>query len=187
MHDSRYNVALMPVHEFSWWIIVCLLALHGVLAAIISELMGRTYGKWWLWFVIAISLPLIGPIVVLLYHWIVSTSVADARKATFWERVLWGGPVSLARALQREKARAVEVSLHNYSPPNTKSSVNHRDPEIEALLIRGKFSEARGHAWKMLEIARESGHSEQIARYQEYLEVIALRESEESGLDYSGK
>jgi hypothetical protein len=181
--DSRLNLALAPVHGFGWLVYVSLLALHTILAVIITELMSRTYGKWWLWLAVAFLFPIIGPIAIYLYHTIVSTSVSDARKRTFWERTLLNGPVSLSRILLKEKAKAQEVILLEPMPRTGGPECSVHDTEIDALLDQGKFTQARGLAWKMMEIAREAKHQNQIAKYQEYLEVIAERESVESGVD----
>ena len=184
--DSRYRLALMPLHEFTWWIIICLLALHTIIAVIIAELMGRTYGKWWLWLIVAFCFPFVGPVAIYLYHVIVSSSIIEARKKSFWERWLFSGPVSLDRALQREQLRAQQVTLRNYNPnPVDKGRVNGQDAEIEALLRLGKFGDARAQTWKMLDIAKEAQHQEQIDKYLDYLEIIAIQESSESGVSLS--
>jgi hypothetical protein len=184
--DSRYGLALMPLHEFTWWIIICLLALHTIIAVIITELMGRTYGKWWLWLIVAFCFPFFGPVAIYLYHVIVSSSITEARKKSFWERWLFTGPVSLNRALQREQLRAQQVTLRNYNPnPVDKGRVNGQDAKIEALLRLGKFGDARAQTWKMLDIAKEAQHQEQIDKYLDYLEIIAIQEAAETGVSLS--
>lgn len=183
--DTRSRLAYTPVQEFKWSIYLYLLALHGIIAAIVTELMGRSYGKWWLWFIISFCLPLIGPVAILLYHHIVSSSVIEARKRSFWERMLMSAPVSLLKHFHNEQRRAQEVVLLERRQTSSIER-NGRDPEIEALIIQGRFSEARTQAWKLLEIAIESHHQSQIDKYQEYLEIIAEKESISSGREVSG-
>ena len=173
------------LHEFRWWIIICLLAFHTVVSVIVMELMGRTYGKYWLWLAVVFCFPVIGLIAILLYHSIAFCGVQEARRRSFWERVLFSGPVSLIRAMQKEQARAQEVTLHAYVQGSGDHKRKEHDTEIDSLLSQGKFGEARGHAWKMMEIAREAGHAEQVTKYMDYLEVIALKESADSGVDFS--
>ncbi len=181
--DTRADFAIVPLHEFKWWIYLWVLAFHTVLAVILTELMGRTYGKPWLWFIIAFCLPLVGPITILLYHLILYRSVLEARRQTFWNRMLAEGPVSLLKGLVKERARAREVVLEDYRPPAVSIRENGDDPKIELLLMQSRFGEARAHAWKMLEIARELGDSEKKAIYHEYLEIIAEQEAIHSGKD----
>lgn len=183
--DSRYNLALVPVHEFRWWIFICLIALHTVVSVIIMELMGRSYKKYLLWLAVAFCFPVVGAIAILLYHNIASSSVREARRRSFWSRLLQSGPVNLLRALQKEQAQAQEVKLHTYVQGNGNHKNNGHDPEIESLLEQGKFRDARGHAWKMMEIAKEAGHTDQVTKYLDYLEIIAQRESAETGVDFS--
>jgi hypothetical protein len=185
INDSRYHLALVPVHEFRWWIYICLIALHTIVSVIIMELMGRTYKKYWLWLLVAFCFPVVGAIAIFIYHTIASTGMREARRRSFWERILQSGPVSLLRALQKEQSRAQEVKLHVYVQGNGKPKSNGHDAEIEALLSQGRFRDARGHAWKMIEIAREAGHGDQITKYLDYLEVIALKESAATGIDFT--
>jgi hypothetical protein len=183
--DSRYDLSRMPIHEFSWWIVIYLLALHTIIAVILTELMSRTYGKWWLWLMVAFCFPLIGPIAIYLYHSIASRSILEARKKSFWERWLFYRPVSLVRALQREQMRAQEVTLRNYNPnPVNKGRINGQDPLIEELMRLKEFGQARAQAWKMLEIAKEAQHQDQIEKYLDYLEIIAIRESSDTGVSF---
>jgi len=182
---SRLHLALIPLREFSWWTYVSFLAFHGILAAIIAELMGRSYGKWWLWLAVALAFPIVGPIAILLYHLIASSAVTEARRKTFWERVLFTGPVSLLRAFQKEQARAREITLRPVNMSATRKRMNGADPELEQLIEQGKFNEARGLAWKMIEIARQTSLEDRIAIYMEYLEIIALKEASESGIEIS--
>jgi len=182
---SITDYTAIPVDQFKWLIYLSALAFHGVIAVILTELMGRTYGKWWLWFTVAFFLPLIGAISILLYHSILSTSVTEARQQTFWERILFGAPVSLRRALAKEYSNAREVKLSDYKPyknnNGARSPSNGADPEIESLLEAGKYGEARAVAWNLMEISREAQDKPNINRYQEYLEVIAERQSMDTG------
>ena len=180
---SRFHLANIPIHEFSWWIVLWALALHTIVAVIITELMTRTYGKWYRWLFISFFIPVVGPIVILLYHLIAYESVRAARSQSFWERFLLSGPVSLRRAFLKEHARAQEVKLYAVRPKSPRSSIKIRDAVIEDALSQEKFGEARGQAWKMMEIARESKDFEILERYQDYLEIIADQESQNMGTD----
>lgn len=183
--EGRVALAYLPVREFKLWIYLCMLALHTIVAVIITELMSRTYGRWYLWLAIAFVLPLIGPIAILLYHSIIASSVTEARRRSFWERLLFSGPVSLYRILLKEQARAQEVNLSPFGAQSKRIQSSARDPKIDGLLEHGKYAEARAHAWKMMEIARESRDTGQDERYQRYLELIAEKESLNAGSDLS--
>jgi len=173
----------MPLHQFKWLIILSALALHGVISVILGELMGRSYGKSLLWFAIAFLLPVVGPVLIWLYHITLSNSVTGARKQTFWERLLAGGPVSLVRVLLKEQARAKEVKLHDFKVSPQIHRKNGNDTEIDELIARNDFGNARAHAWKIIEVARETRDESTVAKYQEYLEVIAEQESITVGRD----
>jgi len=180
--DTRFTLANVPIAQFSWWILLCFLALHGVITAILTELMGRSYGKWLLWFVIAFCLPVIGPISIWLYHLILSSSVTDARRQAFWERVLSSPPANLVRAFWREQARQEEIKLKPVSHyRDVAYRPNGTDPEIDALLRNQKYAEARGRAWRMLDIAHELRDTPKTRIYQDYLEIIAEQEALNSG------
>lgn len=185
LDDSRFDLAIVPLHQFKWWTYLYLLAFHTVVAVIITELMGRSYGKWWLWLAVAFLLPIIGPISIFLYHLVASSAVAKARQGSLWERILATGPVSLLRAFRKEQAIAQEPVLYRLRPGSGVIQAGSRDANIEALLTKEEYEQARGHAWKMLDIAREAGDSAQIERYQEYLEVIAEKQSLSNGMDLS--
>ncbi len=172
----------MPVHQFKWLIIFSIVAFHGVTSAILTELMGRTYGKYWLWYIICFTLPVIGPVSVWLYHTMLSTATMDARRRVFFERLLRGGPVSLRKLLIKERNEAQEVKLISYNNELNRSK-NGTDPELENLISEGKFAEARARAWKVMEIARDSGDDPTTGKYQHYLEIIAEQESIGSGAD----
>lgn len=178
---SRFNLAVMPLSEFKWWIYLWFIALHTVIAVILTELMGRTYGKPVMWFLLNFFLPLVGPVVTLWYHLIISSSVAEARKSTFWERVLHTGPVSLMRVFTREQARAQELTLDPPRPTDLRFKPDGSDPELDSLLQQGEYSAARAHAWKMLEIANEQKDETAARVYQEYLEVVAEQQAINSG------
>jgi hypothetical protein len=178
---SRYHLLVMPLSEFRWWIYLWFLAFHTVLAVILTELMSRTYGKPALWFILNFFLPLIGPVVTLWYHLIISSSISGARKETFWERVLSAKPVSLFKVFIREQARAQEITLDPPKPTNLEFRADGSDPNIDGLLEQGKYSEARAHAWKMLEIAHELKDKSRIATYQEYLEIVAEQQAINTG------
>ncbi len=182
-NDSWFNYLAMPLHQGAWMIILSVVALHGIVSAILTELMSRTYRLWLLWFLIAFCLPVIGAVTILMVHLTLSASVTESRKQSFWERVLLDSPVSLRRLLIREQARAREVTLSPYKPVATVGMSNGADPEIDALLREGRYPEARAHAWKMMEIARESLDNAGTMRYQDYLELIAEREAVDSGGD----
>jgi hypothetical protein len=179
--DSSIEFSAIPIHQFKWMIYLSLLALHGVMTVIITELMGRTYGKAWLWFILAFGLPIVGPVTMYLYHQIMFTTMQDARQQTFWERLLRGSPVSLRKSLAIEQRRAQEVKLVEYNVNQKKSRSNGTDPSIERLLENGDYGEARAIAWKMMEIARETRDNNNVSRYQEYLEIIAESEAMNSG------
>jgi hypothetical protein len=185
--QSLTDFTAIPVHQFKWLIYLSALAFHGVISVILTELMGRTYGKWWLWFTISFLLPVIGPISILMYHWILSTSVTEARQQTFWDRMLFGGPVSLRKILLKEQASAQEVKLTPYRPftNNNTKPTNGSDPEVDRLIKQGNFGEARALAWNLMEIAREAQDGPSVNKYQDYLEVIAVKQSMESGEDIS--
>jgi hypothetical protein len=180
---SRYDLLRLPLHEFGLWIILCFLALHAVVAAIITELMTRSYGKWWMWLVVSLGLPVVGPISILLYHLIAATGLSEARKQTFWERMLLSGPVSLYRAFRIEQARWQDVKLRAFGPRRGDTQVDREDPHMEDLIRAGKFGEARAYAWEMMEIARERLDADRSEQYQQYLEVIAERQSQGEGRD----
>jgi len=173
----------MPLHQFKWLIILSALALHGIIAVILTELMGRSYGKSMLWFAIAFFLPLVGPVSIWLYHITLSSSVTGARRQTFWDRVLLGGPVSLARILVKERAMAQEVTLHDYKSVQNFRSKESMDLEIEEMISSGDFGGARAQAWKIIEVARDARDDSTVAKYQEYLEIIAEEESISVGQD----
>jgi len=178
---SRYNLLVTPLTEFKWWIYLWFLAFHTIMAVILTELMSRTYGKPVLWFLLNFFFPFVGPVVTLWYHLIISASVSSARKETFWERVLHSNPVSLLRVFTREQARAQEMTLDPPKPTNLEFRADGSDPDIDQLLEDGKYSEARAHAWKMLEIAHEQKDKSRIATYQEYLEIVAEQQAINSG------
>jgi hypothetical protein len=180
--DTRFTLANVPLAQFTWWIVLCFLALHAVVAAILTELMGRSYGKPLLWFAISFCLPLVGPVSIWLYHLIVSTSVTDARRRTFWERLLSTAPANLLKAFWREQARQEEVKLRPVSQyRDVACRPNGADPEIDALLRNQKYAEARGRAWRMLDIAHELRDVPKSRIYQDYLEIIAEQEAVNSG------
>ena len=181
VEDSRYDLALVPVNQFRWWIYLWFVALHTIVAVILTELMGRTYGKPLLWFALSFLLPLVGPVTIFIYHIILSTSVTEARKQTFWERVLVGAPVSLQKMFFREHRRAQEAKLSSFYEPDLRFRPDGADPEIDKLLQMGKFQDARAHAWKMLEVAKELNDRSQTRTYQQYLEIIAEQQSLNSG------
>ena len=173
----------MPLHQFKWLIILSALALHGVISVILGELMGRSYGKSFLWFAFAFLFPIVGPVIIWIYHLTLSSFVTGARKQTFWERLLTGGPVSLVRVLLKEQARAKEVKLHDYKVSPQIHRKNGNDAEIDELIARNDFGSARAHAWKIIEVARETRDVSTVAKYQEYLETIAEKESITVGRD----
>ena len=179
--SSRHTLAFMPLGEFKWWIYLWFVALHTIIAVIVTELMGRTYGKWLLWFVVNFFLPVIGLIVSLWYHLIVSGSVSGARRQSFWDRFLSGTPVSLFKVFLRESHSAESMTLRSYHPTDLTFRPNGTDPEIDQLLREGYYGEARAHAWKMLEIARELNDQPKMRAYQEYLEIIAEQQAINSG------
>jgi hypothetical protein len=186
--DSRFNLAVMPVHEFRWLIIVSLLAFHVVLSIIVTELMARTYGKGWLWFLVTFLFPFAGPVACLIYYRIASSSILEGRKKSYWSRFFFDSPVSMTKILQKEQADAREASLKLYVAPNTNAIITEKkDTVIEGLIAQGKYSEARSQTWKMMEIARERGRDDSMSKYQDYLDIIALRESSERGFELSGK
>ncbi|HDS30135.1 MAG TPA: hypothetical protein ENN67_03740 [Firmicutes bacterium] len=176
IQNPSRDLVMLPVHQFKWWILLYFLALHGIIAAIATELMGRTYGKWWLWFLVAFCFPLVGPVSIFLYHLIISSTVTDARKRTIWDRFFSTHPVSLYKAHLRDQARSEPPKLHNFSINPDLNNKPDRDAIIEAHLIKEEFDLARAHAWKMMEIARDSADSDQIERYQKYLEIIAEKQ-----------
>ena len=180
--DSRYELATMPVHQFRWWIILCFLAFHGVIAVIVTELMTRSYGKWYIWLAIALAIPVFGPVMIYLWHLGMAGSTAGTRKSTFWERVLYTGPVSLGRILLREKELAQETELFDIMSVKTRTAET-KDIALEQLLNEEKFAEARAQAWRMMEIAKDTRDNNKMAQYREYLELIAERESLASGLE----
>jgi len=182
-NDSWFNYLAMPLHQFTWMIVLSVVALHGIVSTILTELMSRTYRHWFLWFLIVFCLPVIGAVTILMVHLTLAASVMESRKQSFWERVLLDGPVSLRKLLVREQARAREVTLSPYKPVATRGMSNGTDPQIDALLRQGRYPEARAHAWKMMEIARESFDNAGTVKYQDYLELIAERESVDSGGD----
>lgn len=182
--DSRYELANMPIGQFKGLIILCVLALHTIIAVIITELMSRTYGRWYIWLLLALALPVIGPIGIYFWHLGMASSLIKARKKTFWKRVLFDVPVSLYRILLREQARAQEVVLNDVRPVNNTVSPVIKDPELEKLLASESFAEARAHAWRMLEIATDMHDTSNIILYQEYLSVIGDKESMASGLEF---
>ncbi len=181
--DSAIEFVAIPVHQFKWMIYLSILAFHGVVAVILTELMGRTYGKPWLWFILAFGLPVVGWGTIGLYHLIMATTVTDARQQTFWERVLEGGPVSLLKILRREQAQAQEVKLVSYNVNPECGAMNGNDPELNKLLEDGKYNEARAIAWNMMEISRDANDQVNVDKYQYYLEIIAQSESMNSGVD----
>ncbi len=181
--DSRFELANMPIGQFKWWIILCVLALHTIIAVIITELMTRTYGRWYIWLPLALALPVIGPIGIYFWHLGIASSLIKARKKTFWKRVLFDVPVSLYRILLREQARTQEVVLNDVRPVNKRVSPVTKDPELEKLLASESFAEARALAWRMLEIATDMHDTPNINLYQEYLSVIGDRESMASGIE----
>lgn len=184
--DNRYSFASIPLHQFKWWVYLYVLAFHTILVVIVTELMTRTYGKWYVWLILSFCLPVIGPISIILYHWIVSGSLTKSRKHSFWTRMLSGGPVNLVRIFHRQQAMSEELFIRNIprgQPRPTNSEKSNKT--IEALLQQGKYNEARGHAWKMIEIARDAYDIDQIDRYQEYLEIIAEKQSLELNGDLS--
>lgn len=182
--DSRYELAKMPIGQFNWLIILCVLALHTIIAVIITELMTRTYGRWYIWLPVALVLPVIGPIGIYFWHLGMASSLIKARKKTFWKRVLFDVPVSLYRVLLRDQATTHEVELNDVRPVNKKVSPVTKDPDLEKLLTSESFAEARAYAWKMLEIATDMHDTSNINLYQEYLSVIGDRESMASGMEF---
>lgn len=183
LEDTRYTLLQIPLGQFRWLIYISALAMHMVIAVIITELMSRSYSKWWLWFTVAFCFPIVGPISILWYHYIAATAVSQARKGSFWERLLFSNPVSLYKNFMKQQAVAQEATLYKSLPVSSGRRSFKRDAEIEALIVRERFDSARAHAWKMMEIARESSDAGQIERYQEYLEIIAEKESLASGSD----
>lgn len=181
--NSDIEMLSVPVHQFKWLIILSALALHGVIAVILAELMGRSYGNSMLWFAIAFFLPFVGPISIWLYHLALSNYAVDARKKTFWDRVMFGGPVSLSRILLKEQAMAQEVTLHNYKTNVHVQKVSDKDPDIDAMIEQGDFSGARAHAWQIMGVAQDAGDKDTIARYQRYLEIIAEEEALSEGVE----
>jgi len=181
--DTRFHLGFSHIYGWRWSIALWILAFHTIISVIIAEVMGRSYGKPWLWFIVAFFIPVIGPIAILLYHALLASSSADARKQTFWEKVLFSRPVSLRKAIFREQARAGEVQLIDYGGKIKSREVTESNNEIEDLIKTGRYADARGVAWKLMEIAIDSGDKPGTARYQEYLEVIAQRESLSSGDD----
>lgn len=182
--DSRYELANMPIGQFKWLIFLCALALHTIIAVIITELMTRTYGRWYIWLPLALAFPVIGPIVIYFWHLGMASSLIKARKKTFWERVLYEVPVSLYRIILHERARAPEVELNDIKPTYQKASPVIKDPDLEKLLASESFAEARAYAWRKLEIATDMHDTSNINLYQEYLSVIGDRESMASGMEF---
>ncbi len=183
LDDTRYTLLRLPLGQFKWLIYISAGAMHMIIAVIISELMSRSYRKWLLWFLVAFCFPIVGPISILWYHHIAAKAVSELRKESFWERLLFSNPVSLYKNFMKQQAVAQEATLHNPRPFSSGRSSFKRDAEIEALIVHERFDSARAHAWKMMEIARESSDADQIERYQEYLEIIAEKESLTSGSD----
>lgn len=179
--DNRYEFLSMPVHQFKWWIVLCFLAFHGVISVIVTELMTRSYGKWYIWLPVAFLIPFFGPVMIYLWHLGMASSSAGTRRSTFWERMLYSGPVSLARILLREKELARETELRDVRPVVIRS-VETKDIALEQLLAQERFAEARAQAWRMMDIAKDMRDNFKIAQYSEYLELIAERESLASGI-----
>jgi hypothetical protein len=185
---SRFNLAVTPIMEFKWWILLCFLAFHVVIAVVITELMGRTYGKWWLWLLVNFLFPIVGPVACLLYNWIASTSLVEARKSTFWQRFLIDSPVSLSKTLEAERAHAQEIPLRLQTGRILEHmKQNERDMAIDSLISKGKYAEARAKTWQMMSIAMEMRQDKEVSKLQDYLDVIATRESSERGFDAAGR
>jgi hypothetical protein len=176
------DLVMLPIQQFKWEIILFLLAMHAVITAIVTELMSRSYGKWWLWLIIAFALPVVGPISIFLYHCILSSAVGDARKQSFWDRFFLSSPVSLYKAHLRDQKRSEPPRLHDFHLNSPNGERPRRDSQIEACLIKEEYNAARAHAWKMMEIARDAADAEQIERYQHYLEIIAEKEHLSGGI-----
>jgi hypothetical protein len=172
----------MPVQQWKWWIVLCLLALHGIIAVIVTELMTRSYGKWYIWLPVAMGIPLFGPLLIYIWHVGMATSIAETRKKTFWERMFYDSPININRILLREKERTEQVRLYT-NGPNARRSATVKDMELEKLLEQEKFPEARAQAWRMMEIAKDMRDTGKMNQYRDYLELIAEKESLASGFE----
>ena len=181
--ETRYDLLTMPVYQFKWWIILCLLAFHGVVAVIITELMSRSYGKWYIWLPITLGIPLFGPMMVWLWHVGMTSAASENRRNTFWERVLFDGSMSLGRIVMRESQIIKGIKLHEVRPVELRHA-STKDEALERLLEQEKFNEARAQAWRMMDIAKDMRDSRKMSQYSEYLELIAERESLASGLQF---
>ena len=181
--DTRYDLITMPVDQFKWWIVLCFLAFHGVIAVIITELMSRSYGKWYIWLPITLGIPFFGPIMVYLWHLGMSTAASENRKNSFWERVLFDGSVNIGRFILRERQRDQDIQLLDFKQFERRVLYS-KDEALENLLDQEKFGEARAQAWRMMEIAKDMRDSRKMAQYRDYLEIIAEKESLAAGIEF---